>query len=202
MAKLVVIINACFECNKKFVQPQKLRKHLVNQHITFPERTKARRHNNHNFTYVKTSAAHDSIEEHFGCPACLQRYAMIHELKNHYYSDHPDTIPATHQQQLQRQITNKDDSLSHRQEIATASDDSVAEHQEIITSNDGVLATGQPEQSAEQNKRRASYNDSIENELLNPTGIYFPPPDPQNHFMVVSRCERCPFQLPTIDPQQ
>lgn len=76
--------------------------------------------------------------------------------------------------------------MAHRQEVATTSDDSEAEHQEIITSNDGVPTAEQPEQSAEQNKRRASRNDSIENKLLSSTCIYFPPPDPQNHFMIQS----------------
>lgn len=111
---------------------------------------------------------------------------MIHELKNHYYLDHPETIPVTHHQQQQRQITNNDDSMAHRQGKATTSDDSAAEHQEIITSNDGVPTAEQPEQSADQNKGRASCKDPIENELLNPACIYFPPPDPQNHFMVQS----------------
>lgn len=83
---------------------------------------------------------------------------MMHELKNYYYSDHSETISATHHQQQQCQIT----------------------------SNDGVPTTEQPEQSAEQNKRRASCNDSIENEPLNSTCIYFSPPDPQNRFMVQS----------------
>ena len=174
MPKLVVIINSCFECNKKFTQPQKLRKHLSTQHlITIPERTKARRHNNQNFTYVKTSVAHDSIEEQFGCPGCLQHYAMIHELKNHYYLDHPERIPATHYQQQHRQITNNEDSMGHRQEKATTSDDCEAERPDIITSNDDVATTEQPEQSAGQNKRRAGANDSIENELVSPTCIYF-----------------------------
>lgn len=110
---------------------------------------------------------------------------MIHDLKNHYYAEHPGTIPATHHQQ-QRQITNNDNSMAHRQEKPTTSDDSEAEHQEFITGIDGVLTTEEPEQNAGQNKRRASSNDSIENELLNSTCIYFPPPDPQNHFMVQS----------------
>lgn len=149
--------------------------------------TKARRHNNRNCTYVKTSSLHGSIEEQFDCPGCLQHFATIHELKSHYYSsDHPKTIPTTRHQQQRRQITNNDDSEAHSQEIATASDDSEeAHHQESTTSNDGVPTTEQPEQSAEQNKRRASRNGSIENELLNQTCIYFPPPDPQNHFMII-----------------
>ncbi|ORX48779.1 hypothetical protein DM01DRAFT_1394591, partial [Hesseltinella vesiculosa] len=89
MPKLVDIVAVCFECNKKFARPQKLRIHLESQHfITIPERSRARRRNNDNFTYVKTSTMHASIEEQFGCPACFQHYEVIHELKNHYYVDH------------------------------------------------------------------------------------------------------------------
>ncbi|KAI9494335.1 hypothetical protein BDB00DRAFT_871425 [Zychaea mexicana] len=111
MAKLVVIINACFECNQRVAQPQSLRKYLVTKHsITIPDRTRAQWHSNNNFTYIKTTTAHDSIEEQLGCPAYLQHYSTVQELKDHYYSDHPGIIPPMHRQQQHRQSTNNDDS--------------------------------------------------------------------------------------------
>ncbi|KAG1172823.1 hypothetical protein G6F46_003979 [Rhizopus delemar] len=173
MANLVVIVNACFECDTKFVQPQKLQNYLKNQHlITIPERTKCRRHNNHNFTYVKTSALHDSIEEQFGCPACLQHYARKHELKIHYYSSHPETIPAM-QHQRQRLTGISDDTMADRQETTSTGDDSEAGQQESVISDDDTSTTEQPEENGKQNKRHISCNDSVENELLNPTCIFF-----------------------------
>lgn len=110
---------------------------------------------------VKISATHDSIEGQFGCPAYLEHYAIRHELKNHYYSNHPEILPVT-QHQRQCQTSNSDDSMAQEQEKATTSDDSDAEQQHNVTSNDGAPTTEQLKQSEKQNKRRASSNDSIE----------------------------------------
>ena len=58
--------------------------------------------------YVKKSAAHASIEEQFGRPACLQHYAMIHELektllfrpsRDNTYQQHTITTETSDQQQ-------------------------------------------------------------------------------------------------------
>jgi hypothetical protein len=87
--------------------------------------------------------------------------------------------------------------MAHRQEKATTSDDSEAEQQENVTSDDDALTTEQ----LEQNKRRASSNDSIENEFLNPACIFFSTPRSSKSFYgTVSRCEYRLFQFPTIDP--
>ena len=62
---------------------------------------------------VKISATHDSKEQ-FGYPAYLKYYAIRHELKNHYYSNHPEILPVT-QQQRQCQTSNSDDSIAQEQ---------------------------------------------------------------------------------------
>ncbi|KAI8992441.1 hypothetical protein BDB01DRAFT_778454 [Pilobolus umbonatus] len=185
MAKLVVVINTCFDCDKRFVQPQKLRIHLKNQHlITIPERKKARRHNNYSFTYVKTTTSHESVEEQFGCPACLEHFAMKHELKRHYYSDHAETLPAT-ESRPQCLNSGSERSVVYKQEKEATSGDSESEKQQKVTIKDDVRIQ-QLEQNGKQIKRRTTSIDSIENELLNPSSISFLPPDPQNCFKIQS----------------
>ncbi|KAI8982159.1 hypothetical protein BDF20DRAFT_834804 [Mycotypha africana] len=77
------------------------------------------------------------------------------------------------------QSIKNDDSMSLGQEKTTTIDGSEAE-----PSNGGVPS--EQAESAEQNKRRAICSGSIENELLNPAAIHFPPPDSDNHFVVQS----------------
>lgn len=106
--------------------------HLLQSYylFTIPERTKAQRHNNKKFNYIKTSAPHDSIKEQFSCHACLQHYTAKRELRSYYHSNHSETSP-----EGQRQTTSSDDFIAHMLEKATTSDVFETEQQKIVASN-------------------------------------------------------------------
>ncbi|KAI8096338.1 uncharacterized protein BX664DRAFT_382794 [Halteromyces radiatus] len=151
--KIVVIIHRCFECPMTFSTPRKLRHHLQKHNIQIPQTAAGiRRYNNQDYTYVKSQSAHASIENHFGCPACIVHCVEVNELKAHFYANHSESL--SEQQPLLTQTQQESDST-------------------------GQQSGGKPEKSS---KRRSS--NALENELLDPLCLSFPPPDHDDHLVV------------------
>lgn len=89
-----------------FSTPQKLRRHLQKHNIQIPQITVGiRQYNNDEYTDIKTECSHNSIEKHFGCPACIIHCVKINTLKTHFYTCYPKTAPEEEPQQLQEQPT-------------------------------------------------------------------------------------------------